>query len=593
MPVEALDLFCYYDVQRFQQFGAMDCANWYKIAVEKAKRQQALYPAMGRKHITSFGENKLVFEVEPQQIFKTINFMYVIAGTQVFRVDSNFDHTLIGSIPLGRTVWFDFLPVGNIVYAILTAETIMYVITENADGTVSFTPITDPRAPTEPLYVAAFGNRFVVSQKGTPDYYLSRVNLDGNAFNPATAFTFGVAPFEPLFNRATGVVRQFAVLNNQLYIFSDFQTDIWSNVQSQLVVNGVLTTFPWKINTSYNFNVGLSEPLSLCVDFDMIVFQAQNKSGLINFVASNGQKPTAIGSQAINVLLENSTEDTGQSEFLQGKTTGFLYQYENTIFYRVSAGQYTGDGILDNTLDANAIEYNFSTQTWHRVTELNGERNRIQKHVYFNDINIVTVQDDNALYEMAGNIYHNETRTPDTLSNDVNAFTKDPIRYLLVSPQIFQEDYSEFITDYLEIDFVFGDKTFVKSSAPFDNAIFLVTEDAAADGSPNYIIAEENIGGEDVFILAEEGNTPGFNDNIYNQLFKPHIELYFSDDGGVTYNSADLREFSQLGVYRWRMRWYELGPSRNRCYKLLAVSSAPIVILGATHSLRRASGGAN
>lgn len=589
MPVEPLDLFCYYDKQRFTQFGAMDCANWYKISVEKAKRQQALYPAMGRKHISFFSENKLVFEEEPQQMFKTINYMYVIAGTQVYQIDMFYNQKLIGSIPLGKTVWFDFLPVGNLVFAILTAESVMYVIKEDGIN-VTYQQVTDNKAPKKPLYVAAFGNRFVVSQQDTPDYYLSTINLDGNLFDPNTCFTVNGAA---LFNRATGIVRQFAVLNNQLYIFSDYQTDIWANVQSQIVVAGVVKTFPWKINTSYNFNVGLAEPLSLKVDFDMMVFQAQNKSGLINFVASTGQKPQAIDSQAINVLLENSTQTDIVSPFLKGKTVGILYQYENTIFYRVSAGEYTGDGVLDNVTNANSVEYNFSTQTWSRVIELNGERNRIEKHVYFNNINIVSVQKDSALYEMAGNIYHNENRTPNTLTNDTNAFTKEPMRYLLVSPQIFQEDYSEFITDYLEIDFVFGDKTFFNNTTPFDNAIFLVTEDAAVDGSPNYIITEDDIGGEDVFILAEEGNTPGFDDNHYNQLFKPHIELYFSDDGGVTFNSADLREFSQLGQYRWRMRWYELGASRNRCYKLVCISSAPIVLLGAVHNIRRASGGGN
>ena len=213
MPVEPLDLFCYYDKQRFTQFGSMDCANWYRIAVEKSKRQQALYPAMGRKHINSFSENKLVFELEPQQMFKTINYMYVIAGTQVFQIDKNFDKRLIGSIPLGRTVWFAYLPVGDIVYAILTAETIMYVITENADGTVSYVPVTDTNAPTKPLYVAAFGNRFVVSQSGTPNYYLSEINLGGSVLVPGSIFTINGAA---LFNRATGIVRQFAVLNNQL-----------------------------------------------------------------------------------------------------------------------------------------------------------------------------------------------------------------------------------------------------------------------------------------------------------------------------------------------------------------------------------------
>jgi len=96
-----------------------------------------------------------------------------------------------------------------------------------------------------------------------------------------------------------------------------------------------------------------------------------------------------------------------------------------------------------------------------------------------------------------------------------------------------------------------------------------------------------------MLLLLLKVRTPSFDDNHYCALFKPHIELYYSDDGGVTFLSADVREFSQLGQYQWIMRWNELGTSRNRCYKLICVSSAPIVILGGVRSTRRASGGAN
>ncbi len=155
-------------------------------------------------------------------------------------------------------------------------------------------------------------------------------------------------------------------------------------------------------------------------------------------------------------------------------------------------------------------------------------------------------------------------------------------------------DYSEFITDYVEIDFVFGDKDFYKFDGPFANTVFIITEDQAPDGSPIFCIAEDAApDGSPVFLITEDGNTPGFDDIFYNTLFKPNISLYASDDGGVTFEYYDLKEFSQLGQYRWRMRWYELGTSRNRVYRLVCVSSAPIVILGAVQNRRRASGGAN
>jgi hypothetical protein len=322
-----------------------------------------------------------------------------------------------------------------------------------------------------------------------------------------------------------------------------------------------------------------------------MVWLAKNSNGLVSFMTSDGSQPSDISTQAINVLLENaSNTDDGLNPFLRDTTDGFLYQYENTIFYRVSAGVYDNTGLLDPTTFANSIEFNFETKTWARVIELNGSRCRIQKHVYFNNKHLVIVQGDPAIYEMAGTIYHNELRNtaqPDIQAAD--AFLKFPMRYELVTQQIYNEDYSEFIDDYVEIDFVFGNKTFYRSDAPFNNTQFIIDEDADINGNPIYMVTED----DQKFIITEGSNTPSFDDTHYNALFKPHLELYYSDDGGVSFITADLREFSPMGFYRWRMRWYELGISRNRCYRLICVSSAPIVILGAVRSTRRASGGAN
>lgn len=594
MPIQQLAIFCYYDVQRFTQFGSMDCANWYGIQVESGKKQQALYPAMGRKHVTYLNQNRLVYNTEPRDEFRTINYLYVIDGTQVIAYDSAFNAQTIGTIGLTGELWFAYLPVGDSVYALLTNGANIYIITETGT-TVTMTVCTDTNAPTKPQYVAAFGGRFVVSQMGTPINYLTQINLGGSPpVNPAKIFTIpdGGAGFA-LFFSSSGIVRSYAVLHTQLYIFTDFTTDIWANIVTQITVAGVTREFPWKINTSYNWDYGIADPLSLSVDFGRMVWLGKNTSGLVTFMASDGGQPVVISTQAVNVLLQNaSDDDNGVSPFLRATTDGFLYQYENTIFYRVSAGIYDNTELQDPTTFANSLEYNFETKTWGRVIELNGSRCRIQKHVYFNNKHLVIVQGDPAIYEMAGNIYHNELRNPaQSDAQAANAFLKFPMRYELITQQIYNEDYSESIDEYIEIDFVFGDQTFYKSNAPFLNTKFIIDQmdNGLIPPSPVYMVTED----ESQFIIAEGGNTPTFDDNHYNALFKPHIELYYSDDGGVSFLTADLREFSQLGNYRWRMRWYELGISRNRCYKLVCVSSAPIVILGAVRNTRRASGGAN
>lgn len=590
MTIETLPIFSFFDRQRFIQAGCMDAANFYAVPMQNGKNGQALYPCMGRRHIRQASENKLIFNSEPKAIFKTIDFVYVIDGTSVIQVDRFFNTRLIGSIPIGKTVWFDYLSVGSLVYGLLTFETGMYVITENGTA-VTMQLVTDTNAPRFPYFVAAFGNRFVVSNKGTPDFFLSQINL-GGVFDPTTAFTINGAP---LFNRASGEIGQFGVLHNQLYIFCIFNTDVWANIPTQFTVAGVTTEFPWKQNTSYNFDTGIFDPNSLSIDFGMMTWLGSNRNGLVTFVTSNGQQPQTISSQAVNVLLQNSAnvDDRALSPFLSGNCNGFLYQYEGTIFYRVSAGNYLDFGDLDINDSANCLEFNYSSKTWNRCIEVNGERNRIQKHIYFSNKHLVTVSGDNAIYEMAGNIYVNELRTPDTNPQDSNAFTAYPMRYILTTQQIFQKDYSEFKTDYVEIDFVFGHSLY-KSDAPFDNIVFIITEDAAPDGGPTYCIAEDLApDGSPVYLIIEGTNTPGLTDNHYNTLFNPHIELFYSDDGGETLLSADVREFSQIGQYRWRMRWYELDVSRNRSYTLICVSPVPIVVLGGVQDTYRTSGGAN
>ena len=588
--VEELPIFCYYDVQRFRQFGSMDCANWYGIKVESGKNQQALYPAMGRQHVNFLNQNRLIFNSQPRAEFKSINYLYVIDGTTVYQYDRFYNRkTLPINIALGGPIWFATLAVGTIVYNMMTDGQNIFVITENGVS-VSASVVTDPNAPGgattggKPLYVAAFGNRFVVSVANSPDFYLTQINLNGTANSYFTDPILGAA----LNARASGVINQFAVLHNQLYIMCDFSTDVWANIITQITVGGVTREFPWKINSSYNFDFGIADPNSLSVDFGMMVWLAKNSNGLVSFMMSDGKVPKDISSQAINVLLENSTHPNALNPFLTNEVDGFLYQYENTIFYRASAGTFVGFGDLDIVDNSNSIEYNFETGKWARCIELNGERNRIQKHVYFNNAHLVTVQEDSAIYQMAGNIYHNELLNPNRTSDQSeDAFLKYPMRYELVTQQIYLPDYSEFMDEYVEIDFVFGNKTFYQSCSPFINTTFIVSEESTTK-SPIYILSEDG-----KYLIAEGSNTPTFDDNHYCDLFKPYLELYYSDDGGETFTYSDVMPFSQLGQYRWRMRWYELGCSRNRCYKLVCVSSAPIVVLGAVRNTRRVSAGAN
>lgn len=595
MSIKPLEINTYYDVQRFKQFSPQNSANWVLYSAPSGKKKVASYPAMGRRHIRLLNQNRLIFSEEPREIFRSIDFVYFIVGATVYRMDKFYNLLVLPNVDFIRPagiVNFAYLPVIQIpaspalpyqrVFCMLTDGVHIYVIDETAATMVT---VTDSNAPVNPNAVAAFGNRFVVSSRNSTEFRLTQINL-GGVFDPATCFT---VDGKAVFAQEEGIIQAFGVLHAKLYMFTDFTTGIWSNLPSVIPGITVSTAFPWKKSASYDWDYGIADPKSLDIDFGRMVWLAKNKNGLINFMVSSDQLPQPISTQAINVLLQNSSNPDQVSPFLADSADGFLYQYEDTIFYRVSARTTEDIGDVSILTSANCIEFNFDTQTWHRAIELDGRRNLIQKHVFFNNIHLVTVDGQNTVYEMAGNIYFNELRNPEVLdAQSPLAFLAYPFRYEAITKIISEDDYSEFITDYVEIDFVWGDDSFIRWDGPYGNTVFIIQE-GSTTANPIFLVTENGL----KYLVQEGTDTPFLDSQTYNAFFKPHIELYVSDDGGISFYSADVREFSQLGVYQWRMRWYQLGPSRNRVYKLVAVSPSPIVILGAVQNVRRSSGGAN
>ncbi len=584
----------YYDRQRFRQFNPSDCANWYLIENKLGKKGIANYPVMGRRHINYLGRNRLIFPIEPRGMFKSINYGYVVAGTSIYRIDEFYNQIDISEgkvVTISSDIFFTYLVTPSITFAVFVDGKKIYVYQEES-GT--FDVVTDPKAPQNPKFIAAFGNRIAVSEDESSEFRLSQINLGGNSFDPATCFTVSSLA---VFAQEDGIIRQMAVLNNTLYIFTDFTTGIWSNQASVFAVTGV--TFPWNKNKTTAWNFGMADAKSLSVGFGMMAWEGKNSEGLIQIFSSAGQTPKPISTKAIDILFQRNVRQNivgSLSPFLNGQADGFLYQWENTIFYRISAGQFHNYGILDVETDANSIEFNFDTQSWNRVIEKNGERNRIQKHIFFspNNVHLVSVRGDNTVYEMSGQFYDNDITNPDsTGEQDENAYVREPFRYEMVTRIISMPDYAEFKTDWVEIDFVWGENFNVFSDSPFRNTQFIIDEVPGSDGEPVYIIDDTDQNNEPVFMIGEAGNTPQIDELTYNKVFKPHIELYWSDDGGVSFFPADVLEFSNLGVYQWRMRWYQLGVSRNRCYKLVCVSPSPIVILGGSMVAERVSDGAS
>lgn len=610
MPITDCPIIGYYNLQRFKQYDSSDCCNWYLVPDDTGKKKMAAYPTMGRRHISFLNQNRLIFDQEPRSIYKSVNFWYAIVGNRIFRIDHFYNQVEITAgvklSTLSGNIFFTYLvastntstPSGNgLTFACFSDGQKLYIYREDNDA---FGFVTDANMPKNPLYLATFGNRIVVSTANENTFGLSEINLGGSSFDLSTCFTIDG---KAIFAQEAGIIGQMGVLQNTLYIFCDYTTGVWSNIPSTFIsAGGTVTQFPFKKNTTYDWDFGIADPNTLDIDFGMIAFLSRNRNGLVQPMVSTGGKPEKISTKAIDTKLQSITNFEAMNPFLALNADGFLYEYEDTMFYRFSAGLYNNTGFVDLVENTFSFEFNFDTKTWHRCIELNGERNRSQDHVFFANKHFVTVEGDSTVYELSGRFYTNEITNPDQENRQAtDAYNVEPFRYERVTPIICTGlidilknagtgYYDDFITDWLEIDFVWGEGTFINSDAPFDNSIFIIDEEISpVDGTSQFMVAENN---SNQFIVSEQGNFPVANSPTYNNWYKPHVELLISDDGGITFLSADVLEFSQLGVYQWRMRWYELGTSRNRVYKLICVSPSPIILLGAQMSVRRASGGA-
>ena len=255
MPIKELPIFNSYDVQRFKQFSPQDCANWYITQAPSGKKEKAMYPTMGRKHIRRGNQNILNFGIQPRKIFRSIDFLYVVVGATIYQVDVFFNTKIISDATFTRTggdLRFAYLPCTQTIASVTTQSVFcmlcdgsnIFVINENAVSSSNvFTIVTDANAPKNPLTVAAFGNRFVVASRDSTQFNLAQINMGGNYESGGAGNLFTIpGPTPVLFAQESGIIRQMGVLHNNLFIFTDFTTGIWSNTPSSVTTE--FATFP-------------------------------------------------------------------------------------------------------------------------------------------------------------------------------------------------------------------------------------------------------------------------------------------------------------------------------------------------------------
>jgi hypothetical protein len=69
------------------------------------------------------------------------------------------------------------------------------------------------------------------------------------------------------------------------------------------------------------------------------------------------------------------------------------------------------------------------------------------------------------------------------------------------------------------------------------------------------------------------------------------VYLSVSKDGGISYGKPKIRQQTKTGVYRSRLRFYQLGVARDFVLRIEGYNAFPQAILGATINIMGAKNG--
>lgn len=458
-------------VERSVNLDCEDCINLFPVLGESgtAKAVRALYGTPGTRPLVSAANGTVRGTHAPTDGSAAI----VVVGSRVYRLSLLFVLTDIGAIDdLGTPVKID----DNGLQAVIVTGPNGYVVdlTTNA-----VTQISDPA-----FYGADnvdFLNTYAIfNRPGTNQFYISgsnEITLDPLDFATAES------NYEPIVS--------FIVNHDELIFFKRTTTEIW-----RITTNA---DFPFARDTNAAIEHGCAAKDSVASMDNSVFWLGRNNEGGGVVYRLNGYTPVRVSTSAIESAIAGYAD--------MSDAVAYTYQQEGHTFY-----------VLSFPTGNTTWTFDVSTGLWHRRAYLNPitgdlERHRSNSHMYFGGKNIV-----------------GDYQNGDLSTLDLNYYKdgEDPMPAIRASGHIFNQDYTAFAHNRLQIDIEAG-----------------------------------------VGLVSGQGQAPV-------------ALLDWSDDGGHTWSNKHSALMGALGRYNTRLRWNRMGRSRDRVYRLLISDPVKRVIIGAT-----------
>lgn len=291
------------------------------------------------------------------------NDAYVVSGNKFYKVDTNYNATLLGTV--SGTGPVSIADSGTQIF--LACNPDAYVYTESTN---TFVKITDPDFAGA-VTVCYIDGYFAFNQPDSQIIWVTEL-LDGTAINP---LAFAAAESSP--DQVVAVVNN----NREVWVFGQGTTEVWYDAAT--------TPFPLApIQGAYN-EIGCLAPFSIAKLDNSLFWLGSDPRGYGIVYRNQGYTGKRVSTHAVEFAIQQYG-DISDAE-------AYTYQEEGHAFYVL------------NFPSANATwVYDVATNAWHeRASWNNGSfmRHRGQCQMNFNSLTIVGDYENGNIYSLDLNVY--------------------------------------------------------------------------------------------------------------------------------------------------------------------------------------------
>lgn len=497
--------------------GSSNFGVWPKINLEKTYNMY-----ISDEWMIGFpGYKKVGLSLVPGEgraIFRSVrgNFLIVVVGFAVYRVDSALNETFIGTIDTSFGEVFIDENLANQICLVDGLNAYIYNYT-NIGGVLTKQTLVDGSpggGPIIPNYVAYHNLFFLISSSPNsvknfqwytflPDYGNLNLILWNSTQQLETKPDSAIA------------VRRIPGRGNNVIVFGESVAEIHTNVGG--VQNYIRVS-------SYNIDNGCISVSTIAAGEDTVAWLAVNEANSPVIMVTNGSETKQISTDGIDHLMESIK--------FPEESTAFFFRQNGHLFYQLT---------FFNKVDNLTLIYDFTVSKFFHLSDENLNYHIARDVVYFNEKSYLVSINDAALYEI-GDEFNTYSYSIDP--NDIGQL----IPRIRICKTIRKTDSSTFRAGM----FTFWIEQGV-------NSFF---EETTCDGVLITEITEDDIISESGFTMLSELGSCTFNTN------RPRIDMAISKNGNESFSNFVSRDLQPMSHFRNQIRWHRIGQANELTIQL-------------------------